>query len=201
MKRLPNRLLSGTLTFVALLLVLGAAGRAYAQATPTSPVDVVTALAAAQNANDPAAMRALIAPNAGFVTPTNVGGPLVQTREEFITNNTGAHNSHVAVSNLQQTASDTVSADAVLTGGDIPALPHPFMIHVTFTVAGGLITHAIIELSPQTAQDLSVLGTPGMPTTGAGANTPPLGVLGLLGLLCLLTGALARRAYYHGGAR
>jgi hypothetical protein len=164
-----------------------------AQETP-SPVDVALALADAQNANDAAAMRALLAPNARIENDPFMGGG-VETRDQFIADNTGAHNSEVAVSNIRQTAPDTVTADAVLTGGDIPAnLPHPFLLHVTFTVANGQVTHAKVALDAQTRQDLEALGPPpGMPTTGQPAGWLLPGGLGLLALVLGLGGLALRR--------
>jgi len=194
MKRRSDTLWAVTGAILTLAFVLWIPPRSYAQSNPTSPVDVVNALAAAQNANDPAAMRALVAPEARIEQPAGIPGPSTQTRDEFIAANTGASNSNVTVSNVQETAPGTVGADAVLSGGDIPALPHPFSLHVTFTVAGGLITHAVIALAPQTQQDLAALGpAPGMPSTGAGAPGRTF-ELGVIGLLCLLAGALTRRA-------
>jgi hypothetical protein len=168
-----------------------------AQETP-SPVDVALALADAQNANDAAAMRALIAPDARIVNDPLIGG--TETGEQFVADNTGAHNSEVAVSNIRQTAPDTVTADAVLSGGDIPAnLPHPFLLHVTFTIVNGKVTHAEVTLDAQTRQDLAALGPPpGMPTTGQPAGWLLPGGLGLLALLLGLGGLVLRR---HHAAR
>jgi hypothetical protein len=173
--------------------IAAALGPPPAQETP-SPVDVVLALADAQNANDAAAMRTLLAPNARIENDPFMGGG-VETRDQFIADNTGAHNSEVAVSNIRQTAPDTVIADAVLTGGDIPAkLPHPFLLHVTFTVANGQVTHAKTTLDAQTRQDLEALGPPpGMPTTGQPAGWLLPGGLGLLALALGLGGLALRR--------
>lgn len=179
------------MVLLALIALLALWHPAAAQAA--SPVQVVQALAAAQNANDAAGMRALIAPTAQIVNDPLVGG--VEGRDQFIADNVGAHNSHVTPSNVRQTAADTVTADAVLSGGDIPAqLPHPFLIHITFTIVNGQVTHAVTQIDPQTRQDLLALGPPsGMPSTGDPSGWLLPGLLGLLalGLAC---GGLTLRA-------
>jgi hypothetical protein len=146
----------------------------------------------AQNANDPAAMRALIAPDARFVT-TN--GPFAgtQNRDEFIADNTGAHNSQVAVSNLKQIDANTVTADMVLCCGDVPQLPHPFLLHARITVANGLVTHAETQIGAQTLKDLEALRPqPGMPSTGLPAAWLLPGLLALAALGAGLTGLTLR---------
>jgi hypothetical protein len=45
----------------------------------------------------------------------------MKNREQFIADNTGSHNFHVTLSIIRLTAAETVTADAVLRGGDIPA--------------------------------------------------------------------------------
>jgi hypothetical protein len=194
MQRLFNPLRVAAAVFLALVFLVGTGAPSAAQTAPTAPLDVVNALAAAQNANDPAAMRALIAPDATIDQPAEVPGPHAQSRDEFIAGNTGSSNTHVTINKTQQTAPDTVVADATLSGGDLPALPHPFHLQVTFTVAGGLVTHAVIVLAPETRQDIAALGpAPGMPSTGASGDALLLG-LAALGALCLLAGTCARRA-------
>jgi hypothetical protein len=195
MKRLLNNLFAATITCLTLALLLGAPMRSYAQPAPTSPLDVVKAAFDAQNANDPAAMRALIAPDATFVQPLGSPGSNTQSREEFIAGVTGPNNSHVNTRSVQQTAPDTVIADVIISGGDTPRLPHPFHIQATITVTGGLIRHAVIMFAPETQEDIAALGPmPGMPTTGAGPGNLPLR-WGLLGLLFLLVGALMHHAH------
>jgi hypothetical protein len=162
-----------------------------AQQTP-SPTDLVLASADAQNANDPAAMRALIAPDALFVT-TN--GPFAgtQNRDDFIAGNTGAHNSQIAVSNVRQIDANTATADAVICCGDVPQLPHPFLLHVRITVANGLVTHAEVQLDAQTVKDLEALGPPpGMPSTGQPAAWLLAGLLALAALGAGLAGLTLR---------
>jgi hypothetical protein len=156
---------------MALLVLLGMAQAAFAQGR--SPVEVVQALADAQNQNDTAGMRALIAPQALFVNDPDTGGP-TKGREQWIFDNTGPHNSQVTPSNIKQTATDTVTADVVLSGGDIPAqLAHPFLVRVTFTIANGQITHAVIIIDPQTFQDLQALiGQPPSNEASSETRTP-----------------------------
>jgi hypothetical protein len=154
---------------IALLALMILAQAAYAQAR--SPIEIVQALADAENRNDPVAMRAVLAPNALLVNDPGTGGP-IQGREQWIFYNTGTNNAHVTPSNIKQTAPDTVTADAVLSGGDVPAqLAHPFLVHVTFTVSNGQISHGVIITDPQTLQDLQALSGPA-PSSGSSAETP-----------------------------
>jgi hypothetical protein len=195
LKRAPNMAL---LVLLALLTLLGTAHTASAQTR--NPIDVAQALADAQNANDAAAMRALIAPGAQFVQDPDIQGG-TEGREQFIFDNTGPNNTHVAPSNIRQTAPDTVTADGVLSGGDIPPLPHPFLVHVTFTILNGQVTHAVIITDAQTRKDLEALGPPpGMPTTGQPAEwfLPGMVVLALAALGLAIAGLALR---VRGGAR
>ncbi len=89
--------------------------------------------------------------------------------------------------------------DLEFIGAPIPVLPHPFMLHATFTVVNGLITRLHDQLSPQTAQDVAALPPPAgapaqLPKTGASDSRAVPGLLAL-GILCLLTGAMVRRAW------
>ena len=157
-----------------------------------TPVQVVLALADAQNQNDAAGMRALLSPDASVVNDPMFGG--VENREQFIADNTGSNNSYVAASNVQQTAPDTVTADAVLSGGQIPAqLPHPFLVHVVFTVVNGQATHAVVNVDAQTRKDLEALGPPpGMPTTGQPGEWLVPGALALAALGLAIAGLTLR---------
>src|SRR4029079_3846227 len=85
--------LASGMVLLGLLALLAMGNPAAAQTR--SPIEVAQALAAAQNANAAAAMRALIAPNATFVQAP--GGS--QGREAWIAGNTGANNSHVTILN------------------------------------------------------------------------------------------------------
>jgi hypothetical protein len=155
-----------------------------------TPIDVVLAMADAQNQNNAAAMRALLASNATIVQDPLFGGS--ENREQFIADNTGANNPKVAVANIQQTAPNTVKADAVLSGGQIPPLPHPFFLHVTFTVVNGQITHAVVSADAQTRKDLEALGPPpGMPRTGQRTELS-LAILALASSGLLVAGMLLR---------
>jgi hypothetical protein len=103
----------------------------------------------------------------------------------------------VTESNIHLIDATTVEMDLMFTGGTIPVLPHPFMLHATFVVKNGLITRLQDRLSDQTAQDLAALGPPPaaaseMPNTGMSAPSA-LPVLLVLGLVCALAGAAMRR--------
>jgi hypothetical protein len=41
--------------------------------------------------------------------------------------------------------------DVTLSGGALPPLPHPFSLHVTYTVKNGLIIQILDRLSPLAA--------------------------------------------------
>lgn len=176
------------LGFGILMALLGPLHPAAAQTS--GPVDVVRALAAAQNTNDSAAMRALIAPDARFVRDPGDPHGTDQSREAFIADNTGATRSQVTLSNIQQTAPDTVTADVVPSGPNVPHLAHPMLLHATITVAGGQVTRMVLVSSAQTQQDFAAT-LPGMPTTGAPAMSVPLLLTGAL--LLVLLGALVGR--------
>ena len=87
--------------------------------------------------------------------------------------------------------------DLTFSGGPIPKLPYPFLLHSTFTVKNGLITRLQNQLSPQKAQDLAALGPPPaaptqLPKTGESDSSAMIWLLPLGGV-CVLVGAVIRR--------
>jgi len=108
---------------------------------------------------------------------------------------------HVDEANAHQIDANTAEMDVTLSGGALPPLPHPFSLHVTYTVKNGLIIQILDRLSPQTVQDLAALAPPAgapaqLPKTGESGSNAAV-VLLALSLLCALAGALVRRAALH----
>ncbi len=162
----------------------------------SDPISVVTAFNAAVSAQDLNGALALLDPDFRYVSGPGSAIPMDQKKGEFPGK---PPFQQVNQSNIHQIDPTTVEMDLTFIGGPIPVLPHPFMLHATFTVINGLITRLQDRLSPQTAQDLAALPPPAgaparMPNTGESAPSAVI-VLLALGLLCVLAGAAVRRAW------
>lgn len=171
---------------VALLGVgfFGTTGRAAARGVQQS-VDELTApraFAAAYNNHDVATLRSMADPS--FLDIYHYGPPDQQVNgiEAFIKGD--SQGPHVDITSCKQIGTDMVTCDAVLSGGPIPVLPHPFSGPNTFTFRNGKIVRLDEYLSDQTAKDLAAYTPPqpGMPSTGSRDFTLPLSSV----LLCLL---------------
>ena len=191
-----TRSLPLVLVLAAFVAVTGAVAAPMRQAT--DPATVVKAFNAAVSRQDLTAALALLDPNFEYVSVP--GSALPTSRGK----GTGKDEfpgpppfQQVMESNIHPIDASTVEMDLTFSGGPIPQLPHPFMLHATFTVKNGLITRLQDRLSDQTAQDLAALGPPpaapaAMPNTGV-SNASALTVLLVLGVLCALAGAAVRR--------
>jgi len=203
MRRSVIRLLRGVLLTLALCgsalaSTAWAGGTAAAQANQaTDPIAVVKAFNAAINRNDINAARALLDPAFRKLVGPDSANAQEQNREQF----PPVPLPHVDEANAHQIDANTAEMDVTLSGGALPPLPHPFSLHVTYTVKNGLIIQILDRLSPQTVQDLAALAPPAgaparMPNTGEGDPNAVI-VLLTLGLLCALAGAMVRRATLH----
>ena len=189
------RVLCGMLLTLALCgSALASHGAQTGQAS--DPAAVVTAFNAAVSAQDINGALALLDPNFMYVSgpgsalPTNLKKGEFPGKPPF---------QQVKQSNIHPIDATMVEMDLEFIGAPIPTLPHPFLLHATFTVVNGLITRLHDQLSPQTAQDLAALppppGAPAqLPKTGESDSHAVLWLLAL-GILCTLTGAIARRAW------
>jgi hypothetical protein len=180
-----------SLTTVLSIWIVGAATAAAQTNQPNDPVAVVTAFNAAVSRQDRTAALVLLDDDFLYVSGPGSALPRNLKKGEFPV---GPPFQQVAQSNIHLIDATTVEMDLTFSGGPIPSLPHPFVLHATFTVKNGLITRLQDRLSDQTAQDLAALGpAPGalgqLPKTGesdAGAVTWLLA----LGVLCVLAGAI-----------
>jgi hypothetical protein len=167
---------------------------AAAQTGQTSDaVVVVTAFNAAVSAQDLTGALALLDDNFQYVSGPGSALPTNLKKGEFPK---GPPFQQVDQSNIHLIDATTVEMDLTFSGDPIPVLPHPFLLHATFTVKNGLITRLQDRLSPQTAQDLAAL-TPlpaQLPKTSEG-DSHIVSWLLALGVVCALVGALVRRAW------
>ena len=181
--------------FCGVLLTMALCGIALAStATQTGqasdPVAVVTAFNAAISAQDRTAALALLDDNFLYVSGPGAAIPMNQKKGEFPGQ---PPFQQVAQSNIHLIDDSTVEMDLTFSGGSIPVLPHPFMLHATFTVKNGLITRLQDRLFDQTAQDLAALSSAPsapaqLPKTGE-PDSSPLTWLLALGVVAVLTGA------------
>lgn len=116
------------------------------------PVTVVSAFNAAVSAQDLPAALALLDDTFQYVNGPGSALPTSRKKGEFPGQ---PPFQQVTQSNVQLIDPTTVEMDLIFNGGPIPVLPHPFLLHTTFTVKNGLITRLQDRLSRQTAQDLA----------------------------------------------
>ncbi len=185
------------LLLAASVVVTGAAAAPMHQAT--DPTTVVKAFNAAVSRQDLDGALALLDPNFQYVSVP--GSALPTSRGK----GTGKDEfpgpppyQQVTESNIHLIDAENVEMDLTFSGGPIPVLPHPFMLHATFTVKNGLITRLQDRLSDQTAQELAALAPPpgapaAMPNTGTSTASARAALL-VLGLLGTLAGAVVRRS-------
>src|SRR5215207_2166040 len=187
--RIARVALAPALMVVVLIAVTPVAAAQTSQAN--DPVAVVTAFNAAVSAQDLTGALALLDENFLYVSGPGSALPTSRKKGEFPGQ---PPFQQVDQSNIQLIDATTVEMDLTFSGGPIPQLPHPFMLHATFTVKNGLITRLQDRLSPQTAQDLAALAPPPaqLPKTGASDSNDGT-VLLALGVVCALAGVLIRR--------
>lgn len=162
---------------------------------PNDPAAVVTAFNEAVSRQDLTAALALLDDTFLYVSGPGSALPTNRKKGEFPGQ---PPFQQVAQSNIHPIDANTVEMDVTFSGGPIPKLPHPFMLHATFTIKNGLITRLQDRLFDQTAQDLAALGSPPsapaqLPQTGDGDSRPLLWLLAL-GVACALAGAIGWRA-------
>lgn len=157
------------------------------------PVAVVTAFNDAISRQDLTAALALLDDDFVYVGGPNSAFPNDRSKGDFPGQ---PPFQQVAQSNINLIDANTVEMDLTFTGGPIPPLPHPFMLHAAFRVENGLITRLQDRLSDQTAKDLAALGAPPaavLPQTGENDSRAITWLLAL-GALCILAGAAIGRA-------
>lgn len=189
-KRCSRVALAPVLMFIVLIAVAPTAAAQTGQAS--DPVAVVKAFNAAINRNDIDAARALLDPAFRKLVGPDSANAQEQNRDQF----PPVPLPHVDEANAHQIDATTAEMDVTLSGGALPPLPHPFSLHVTYTVKNGLIIQILDRLSPQTAQDLAALASPPaqLPKTGEG-DSHTVSWLIALGIVCALAGALVRRSW------
>ncbi len=179
-----------SLTMALSIWIVGAHSAAAQTSQPNDPVAVITAFNAAVSGQDLTAALALLDDNFQYVSGPGSALPTSRKKGEFPGQ---PPFQQVAQSNIHLINATAVEMDLTFSGGPIPTLPHPFMLHANFTVENGLITRLQDRLSDQTAQDLAALppppGAPAqLPKTGE-SNAGALSWLLVLGVLCVLAGA------------
>jgi hypothetical protein len=192
--RIALAALASALMFTVLIAVAPTAAAQTSQAN--DPVAIVKAFNAAVSAQDLTAALALLAPDFRYVGDPGTPRGTDRKKGDFPGK---PPFQQVTESNIHLIDATTVEMDLMFNGGPIPVLPHPFMLHATFTVQNGLITRLQDHLSDQTAQDLAALPPPPsapsqLPKTGAGDSRRVLWLL-VLGVVCILAGALVRRSW------
>ena len=191
----PTFLARRLMPFILMLVVacMASINPAAAQNSQANdPVAVVTAFNEAISRQDLKAALAFLDDNFLYVGGPKSAFPNDRRKGEFPGQ---PPFQRVVQSNINPIDANTVEMDLTFTGGPIPPLPHPFMLHATFRVENGLITRLQDRLSDQTAQDLAALGAPPaavLPRTGGNDSSAIVWLLAL-GIVCALAGAMAVR--------
>lgn len=160
---------------------------------PSDPIAVVTAFNEAISKQDLTAALSFLDDNFLYVGGPNSAFPNDRKKGEFPGQ---PPFQQVAQSNINQIDANTVEMDLTFTGGPIPPLPHPFMLHATFSVKNGKITRLQDRLSDQTAKDVTALRAPPatvLPRTGGNDTNDLVGLL-MLAVICVLAGTITVRA-------
>ena len=187
--------LATTMLLSAFSMVAGVAAQT---GQASDPATIVKAFNAAVSGQDLTGALALLDPNFQYVSVPGSALPTSRGKGRGKDDFPGPPPfQQVVESNIHPIDATTVEMDLTFRGGQIPVLPHPFMLHATFVVENGLIVRLQDRLSEQTAQDLAALGPPPtapaeMPDTGM-SDPSALTVLLVLGCLCALAGAAVRR--------
>lgn len=183
---------------LALMVMLGWAVLAHPAAAQTNqgndPAAVVTAFNEAISRQDLPAALALLDDDFLYVGGPNSAFPNDRRKGEFPGQ---PPFQQVVQSNINVIDAKTVEMDLTFTGGPIPPLPHPFMLHATFTVENGRITRLQDRLFEQTAQDLAALGAPPaavLPRTGGNDSLALSALIALAGMFALAGAAAVRAA-------
>ena len=190
-----NPYAAGTIKRSSRIALVALAPTAAAQAGQASdPVAVVIAFNVAISAQDLPGALALLDPDFRYVSGPGSALPTSRKKGEFPGQ---PPFQQVNQSNIHLIDATTVEMDLTFIGAPIPVLPHPFLLHATFTVINGLITRLQDRLSEQTAQDLAALAPPPsapaqLPKTGASDSSSVPWLLAL-GIVCALAGATVCR--------
>lgn len=141
---------------ITVALFLGIFMRIPVVAQPATPQDVVASLIDAQNRQDLASMRALVAPDAQFILDTGSIASAPAGFDQYFQ----VPLPTVVVTQNEAVNENTVKVTAAATGGSLPALPNPYSYTALYTVQDGKITRVELTLSDQTRADLAAQQTP-----------------------------------------
>lgn len=129
---------------------------------------VIDAFTDAFNRYDLVTAQQLVAPNVRFVFDAGTPAADDLSLDEFLAQ-AQARGAQVRTSNRTSVDDETVRLDGELTGPGVPALPHPFIQHVTVQVRYGRIASFVGETDPQTLADLAVAQVSGAAAAAAQA--------------------------------
>lgn len=167
-------------SILASLIATAFLGSTHALAAQGSSNDAtLQAFIDAYNKGDIATARGLVDPNFTYVHDPNNSGQQTLSLDEFF----APPFVHATPSNFHDIDANTLTVDILITGDNVPPLPHPWLDTDTIAFSNGRILKVMEMLSPQTLQDLSTLeSSPGMPTTGGGMEQSLMAATLLLGL-------------------